>query len=62
MLLAIYEKDNRKAKIYKGDKGFYVKLYENDSIVDIVKLDGKSIHYAESCAENYVERIGTFYQ
>ena len=62
MLSDIYEKDNRRAEIYKSENGFYVKLYENDSIVDIIKLENKSIHYAESCAENYVERIGTFYQ
>ena len=62
MLLDTYEKDNRKAEIYKDDKGFYVKLYENDSIIDIIKLEDKSVYYAESCAENYIERIGTFYQ
>jgi hypothetical protein len=62
MLVDTYKKNTRKAEIYKSENGFYVKLYENDSIVDIVKLDNKSIHYAESCAENYVERIGTFYQ
>lgn len=62
MLLDTYKKDNRKAEVYKGDKGFYVKLIENDTIVDIINLENKSIHYAKSCAENYIERIGTFYQ
>lgn len=62
MIISTYEKDNRKAEIHKDETDFYVKLIENDAIVDIVKLENKSIHYAESCAENYVERIGTFYQ
>jgi hypothetical protein len=62
MLVDTYKKDNRKAEIYKDETDFYVKLIENDAIVDIIKLENKSIHYAESCAENYVERIGTFYQ
>jgi hypothetical protein len=62
MLVDIYKKDNRRAEIHKDETDFYVKLIENDAIVDIVKLENKSIHYAESCAENYVERVGTFYQ
>jgi hypothetical protein len=62
MIISTYEKDNRKAEIHKDETDFYVKLIENDAIVDIIKLENKSIHYAESCAENYVERIGTFYQ
>ena len=62
MLVDTYKKDNRKAEIFKDETDFYVKLIENDAIVDIVKLENKSIHYAISCAENYVERVGTFYQ
>lgn len=62
MLIETYEKDNRKAEIYKDETDYYVKLIENDAIVDIRKLENKSIHYAKSCAENYVERIGTFYK
>jgi hypothetical protein len=62
MIISTYEKNNRKAEIHKDETDFYVKLIENDAIVDIIKLENKSIHYAESCAENYVERIGTFYQ
>lgn len=61
MLISTYEKDNRKAEIYKDETDYYVKLIENDAIVDIRKLENKSIHYAESCAENYVERLGSFY-
>lgn len=61
MLISTYEKDNRKAEIYKDETDYYVKLIENDTIVDIRKLENKSIHYAESCAENYVERLGSFY-
>jgi hypothetical protein len=62
MLISTYEKDNRKAEIYKDETDYYVKLIENDAIVDIRKLENKSIHYAESCAENYVERLGSFYK
>ena len=62
MLIDTYKKDNRRAEIHKDEIDFYVKLIENDQIVDIIKLDNKSMHYAESCAENYVERLGTFYQ
>jgi len=61
MLISVYEKDNRKAEIHKDEAGYYVKLIENGAIVDIRKLENKSIHYAESCAENYVERLGSFY-
>lgn len=61
MLISVYEKDNRKAEIHKDETGYYVKLIENSIVVDIRKLENKSIHYAESCAENYVERIGSFY-
>jgi len=62
MLIDTYKKDNRRAEIHKDEIDYYVKLIENDAIVDIVKFENKSIHYAESCAENYVERIDTFYK
>ena len=45
MIISTYEKDNRKAEIHKDETDFYVKLIENDAIVDIIKLENKSIHY-----------------
>lgn len=61
MLLSVYEKDTRKSEIHKNEQGFYVDLYDNDILVRTIYLYDKNIYYAESCAENYVERLGSFY-
>ena len=61
MLISTHQKDNRKAEIHKDEVDFYVKLIENGILIETRKLSNKSIHYAESCAENYVERIGSFH-
>ena len=61
MLISTHQKDNRKAEIHKDEVDFYVKLIENGVLIETRKLNNKSIHYAESCAENYVERVGSFH-
>jgi hypothetical protein len=62
MLIDTYKKDDRKAEIHNINDQFEVKLYHYNILIEIIPLKDKSIYYAESCAENYVERIGTFYQ
>ena len=62
MLIDTYKKDDRKAEIHNINDQFEVKLYHDNILIEIIPLKDKSIYYAISCAENYVERIGTFYQ
>ena len=62
MLVDTYKIDDRKAEIHNINDQFEVKLYHDNILIEIIPLKDKSIYYAESCAENYVERIGTFYQ
>jgi hypothetical protein len=61
MIISSYEKDNRKSEIHREDNQFLVKLYENNVLIDTRSLTSHSIHYAESLAENFVERVGSFY-
>jgi hypothetical protein len=61
MLISTYDKDGRKAEIYRENNQFFVRLYEHGVLVNEQLLSGHSIHYAESLAENYVERIGSSY-
>ena len=44
-----------------GDVYQNINLYDNDILVRTIYLYDKNIYYAESCAENYVERLGGFY-
>ena len=60
MIVSKYEKDGRKSEIHNENNLFLVRLYENNILIDEQSLAGHSIHYAESLAENFVERIGSF--
>lgn len=60
MLLATYQKGIRKAEIHDIDSVFRVRLYENDVLVYVIDLPDKSLYYAEDCAENYINYIGSF--
>ena len=60
MLISTYEKNGRKSEIYLENNQYIVRLYENNILVDEKGLGGYGVHYAESLAENYVERIGSF--
>lgn len=60
LLIAKYEKDLRKAEIHEDARGFHVKLYENNILVDTLDIQDKSLYYAEDCAENYLEHLGSF--
>ena len=47
-----------------GTKGhdtmYIVELWDGDSLIETRELPGKSIHYAESLAENWTEGNGEF--
>jgi hypothetical protein len=60
MLINTYEKDGRKSEIYRENNQYLVRLYENGILMDERGMAGHGIHYAESLAENYIERIGSF--
>jgi hypothetical protein len=48
---------DRKAEVYKISDMHYVRLYKNDAWLRDVNLDGKSIHFANDVAENWVGGI-----
>lgn len=60
MLLATYQKGIRKAEIHDIESMFKVRLYENDVLIDVISLPDKSLYYAEDCAENFINYIGSF--
>jgi hypothetical protein len=60
MIVSIFEKNGRKSEIHHENNQFFVRLYENNILIDEQSLAGHSIHYAESLAENFVDRIGSF--
>jgi hypothetical protein len=50
MLIKAYNSNNRRSEIHREDEGLTVYLFEKR------ELFSYSIHYAESCAENYVNK------
>ena len=55
-----YYDDNRKAIVYKEDKGYVVHLFEDSNLKKIVDVSVHSLQYAEDCAENWVMKVGDF--
>jgi hypothetical protein len=60
MIISKYEKDGRRSEIYRENNQYLVRLYENNILIDETAMGGHGIHYAESLAENFVERVGSF--
>lgn len=52
-----YQRDNRKAIVYRDTNGFYVELYDKNSLKKSVECYEHSETWAESVAENYVDGI-----
>lgn len=46
----------RVAKVVE-DKGWWVELWQNGSVVEYRNLNGHSEQYAQDCAENWAEGI-----
>lgn len=56
-VISEYWQDERKSVIRLTNDGFEVDLYENDTLLETRQLHEHSESYAESCAENYVQRV-----
>ena len=52
-----YERDERAAKVYHNSNGFYVELWESGKLVEIRDCSEHSESWAESVAENYVDKM-----
>ena len=48
------------ARIIQVGRDLYVELYNNEILVDLVEAQGKSVHWAESIAENFCNGIPTY--
>lgn len=57
ILYHAYNKDERKAEVYKTSKGFEVELYEKDGWSATRKVHQHSESYAENVGENWVEKV-----
>jgi len=57
ILYHVYNKDERKAEVYKTSKGFEVELYEKDGWSATRKVHQHSESYAENVGENWVEKV-----
>lgn len=57
MMLKSYSGSNRRAEIYREEEGLTIYLFENNILQEKRELKNYSIHYAEDCAENYVNKI-----
>lgn len=59
-VLSAYFSDDRtkEAQVKKDFDGFYVELLENGIVKEKRILHGRSLQYAEDCAENFV--LGIF--
>ena len=51
------EFNNRKASVMKNEKGYYVDMYKDDTLIESRPLYNHSESYAEDCAENFVMGI-----
>jgi len=51
-----YER-NRRAEIIKCDDGYHVRLFIDNVLEEVRDVTKHSLHYAEDCAENFVEGI-----
>ena len=56
-ILSEYSKESREAKVYDTQDGFMVEMYEDGRLVEARSLFGHNQHYAEDCAENWIEGI-----
>ena len=52
-----FRRDPRYAEVYLNSKGFYVKLYEANVLVETRDAYGHSESWAESMAENWVDGV-----
>lgn len=52
--------NDRRAVVFMSDGVWHVDLFENDMFVELKTLRGKSVHYAEDLAENWVNCWGAF--
>ena len=52
-----YRRDPRYAEVHKNANGFYVNLYENNTLVEKRNAYEHSESWAESIAENWVDGI-----
>ena len=48
------EYDNRSAKVFRNDYGFFVEMYSGKKLVESRPLYNHSERYSEDCAENWV--------
>ena len=48
------------ARIIELGRNLYVELYNNEILVDLIDVEEKSIHWAESIAENFCNGIPTY--
>jgi bifunctional DNA-binding transcriptional regulator/antitoxin component of YhaV-PrlF toxin-antitoxin module len=51
---------SRIAVVYQKDNIYGVRLYDNNLLVEDRKCAGKSLHFADDLAINWVDRIGEF--
>jgi len=49
--------NTRRAAIHSCTQGYFVELFENEKLVETRNLFEHSRHYAEDCAENWVQGI-----
>ena len=57
------EDGNREASVIMGTNGtFSVECYESKELINTIDVGGRSLHYAEDTAENFVNAIGSFAQ
>lgn len=49
-----FRQDNRKAEVYRNNKSFVVRMFDNGLWLEDRVIENHSESYAEDCAENFV--------
>lgn len=58
--LSHYSIGDREAIIFKSEKGYCVRLFENKQLMHDKDVSLHTLQYAEDCAENWVHKYGNF--
>lgn len=63
MLLTSFYKEGTsegtRADIHESSKGYFIRYYSNGALLKEETFEGKSIHFVQSAAENWISGVKT---
>ena len=59
-LMTFTSSDRTRKSVIVKESSYIVKMYDNDELIETRDMSSHNVHYARSCAENFVNRVGEF--